>query len=546
VKEKSSSSQTWALLLFSIGVFMAQLDNGIISSALTTINRDFDVSANWGAWGITIYTLGLSISLPIVGKLSDRFGRKKLFFVEIFLFGLGSLLVALSPSFSFYLFARLLQSLGGGGIFIIGSSHILSTVPAAKQAQYLGMLGGMSGIAAVLGPNVGSFLLDLTGKWHVLFLINVPIAILLLIFGFLKLTESSDPSPGRLDLVGTIILSVGILCLMLGLTNIDVDVLESLQRTDVWAYLLGGIVLIAILLFYEGRLERKQNGDPILPMKLIRQPRYLIVLLIGTLSGGMLAAMIYIPAYTEQVLGIAAEKSGYWMTPLALASGVGAGMGGVLVAKRGPIFTVIASGLITAIGFALFPLWMEVKWQFIVASAVGGVGIGVILGAPLNILATEGLTKDKGTALASLSLLRQIGMTLAPTIYAGFLARAFNNMGTLFKEDFPDILQRNLDAVELSAEAQAELGAIGRQMASGAASMSETEMAEVVNSIQDPTLKAVIEDSVAEVTKIAAQNGFDGMYTTAAIIGVAVVAAALILMPLRRRFQKRQAQASEG
>ena len=546
MKEKSSSSQTWALLLFSIGVFMAQLDNGIISSALTTINRDFDVSANWGTWGITIYTLGLSISLPIVGKLSDRFGRKKLFFVEIFLFGLGSLLVALSPSFSFYLFARLLQSLGGGGIFIIGSSHILSTVPAAKQAQYLGMLGGMSGIASVLGPNVGSFLLDLTGKWHVLFLINVPIAIFLLVFGILKLTESSDPSPGRLDLVGTIILSVGILCLMLGLTNIDVDVLESLQRTDVWAYLLGGIVLIAILLFYEGRLERKQNGDPILPMKLIRQPRYLIVLLIGTLSGGMLAAMIYIPAYTEQVLGIAAEKSGYWMTPLALASGVGAGMGGVLVAKRGPIFTVIASGLITAIGFALFPLWLEVKWQFIVASAVGGVGIGVILGAPLNILATEGLTKDKGTALASLSLLRQIGMTLAPTIYAGFLARAFNNMGTLFKEDFPDILQRNLDAVELSAEAQAELGAIGRQMASGAASMSETEMAEVVNSIQDPTLKAVIEDSVAEVTKIAAQNGFDGMYTTAAIIGVAVVAAALILMPLRRRFQKRQAQASEG
>jgi predicted MFS family arabinose efflux permease len=456
------------------------------------------------------------------------------------------LLVALSPTFTFYLFARLLQSLGGGGIFIIGSSHILSTVPANKQAQYLGLLGGMSGIAAVLGPNVGSFLLDLTGKWHVLFLINVPIAILLLIFGFLKLTESSDPAPGRLDLVGTIILSVGILCLMLGLTNIDVDVLESLQRTNVWAYLLGGVVLIAILLFYEGRLERRQNGDPILPMKLIRQPRYLIVLLIGTLSGGMLAAMIYIPAFTEQVLGIAAEKSGYWMTPLALASGVGAGMGGTLVAKRGPIFTVIASGLITAIGFALFPLWLEAKWQFIVASAIGGVGIGIILGAPLNILATEGLSKDKGTALASMSLLRQIGMTLAPTIYAGFLARAFNNMGTLFKEEFPDILQRNLDAVELSAEAQAELGAIGRQMASGAASMSDTEMTEVVNSIQDPTLKAVIEDSVAEVTRIAAQNGFDGMYSTAAVIGLFVVAGALILIPLRRKYQKQQSQAAEG
>jgi EmrB/QacA subfamily drug resistance transporter len=546
VKEKSSQSQFWALLLFSIGVFMAQLDNGIISSALTTINRDFDVSENWGAWGITIYTLGLSISLPIVGKLSDRYGRKRLFIVEIFLFGLGSLLVALSPSFGFYLFARLLQSLGGGGIFIIGSSHILSTVEPEKQAKYLGLLGAMNGVAAVLGPNVGSFLLDATGKWHVLFLINVPIAILLLIFGITKLAESSDPTPGRMDLTGTIILSVGILSLMLGLTNIDVDIMESLTRTNVWAYLVGGVVLIAILLFYEGRLERKQNGDPILPIKLIKQPRYLMVLLIGTLAGGMLASMIYIPSFTEQVLGIAAEKSGYWMTPLAVAAGVGAGMGGGLVAKRGPIFAVIASGLIGAVGFALFPLWLETRWQFIVASAVAGIGIGIIMGAPLNILATEGLNKDKGTALASLSLLRQIGMTLSPTIYAGFLARSFNNIGTLFKEDFPDILQRNLDAVELSAEGQAELGAIGRQMASGAASMSDAEMTEVVSSIQDPTLKAVIEDSVAEVTKMAAKNGFDGMYMTAAVIGILVVAGALILMPLRRRYQKRQAQAAEG
>src|SRR5690606_20712025 len=122
----------------------------------------------------------------------------------------------------------------------------------------------MNGVSAVLGPNVGSLLLDLTGNWHVLFLINVPIAIVLLYFGFTKLKESSDPSPGRLDTIGTIILSAAILCLMLGLTNIDVDVVESLQRLNVWAYLLGGILLFAILLFYENRLERKPNGDPIL------------------------------------------------------------------------------------------------------------------------------------------------------------------------------------------------------------------------------------------------------------------------------------------
>jgi len=543
---KPQTSHFWALLLFSVGVFMAALDNGIISSALTTINRHFDVSDNWGAWGVTIYTLGLAISLPIAGKLSDRYGRKRLFIVEIILFGIGSLCVALSPTFELYLASRFIQALGGGGIFIIGNSHILSTVEPDKQAKYLGMLGGMNGIAAILGPNIGSFLLDWTGNWHVLFLINVPIAVALVILGLLRLPESADPGTGRLDLIGTVILSLAILSLMYGLTNIDVDFWASFKEWDVSGFIGASIVLFIILFLYESALERRKNGDPILPMTLVRQPRYLMVLLIGMLSGGMLAGMIFIPGFTENVLGIAAEKSGYWMTPLALASGIGAGMGGMMVSKRGPIFTVVLSGIVTAVGFALFPLWLETRWQFIVASAVAGIGIGIIMGAPLNILATEGLNKDKGTALASLSLLRQIGMTLSPTIYAGFLARSFNNIGTLFKEDFPDILQRNLDAVELSAEGQAELGAIGRQMASGAASMSDAEMTEVVSSIQDPTLKAVIEDSVAEVTKMAAKNGFDGMYMTAAVIGILVVAGALILMPLRRRYQKRQAQAAEG
>src|SRR5690625_7110139 len=89
------SSQSWPIFLFTIGVFMAGLDNGIISTALTTINESFNVSPSWGAWSITLYTLGVAISVPIIGKFADRYGRRRLFIIEIFLFGLGSLLVAL-------------------------------------------------------------------------------------------------------------------------------------------------------------------------------------------------------------------------------------------------------------------------------------------------------------------------------------------------------------------------------------------------------------------------------------------------------------------
>lgn len=530
----SKSSATWAITLFAIGVFMAALDNGIISAALTTINNSFDVSANWGAWGVTIYTLGLAISVPIVGKLSDRYGRKKLFIFEIALFGLGSLLVALSPNFTFYLIARFIQAMGGGGIFIIGTSYVVSTLPQEKQGKALGMLGGMNGIAAVLGPNIGSVILDLTGSWHWLFLINVPIAVVLVFLGITKLEETKDPTPGKLDMTGTVLLSIAILGIMYGLTNIEgVNFFKSLLEPTVYPFILAGVAILIVLYFYETRLERK-GGDPILPVTLMRQPTYLLTLALGLLSGAMLAGMIFIPAFTEQVLGIKSEHSGYWMTPLALAAGIGAGLGGALVDKKGPIVAVVFSGLVGAIGFFLFPGWVDVKWQFIIASIVAGIGMGVLLGAPLNILATEKLQANKGTALASLSLIRTIGMTLAPTIYAGFIARGFNELPNLFKTDFQSILQTNIAEANLSQAANAELAQIGSQFASGG-EFSQQQMMGIVQNIQDPTLKDVVLSSVNDVTQLAAQNGYSGLFTSAAIIALCILVIGLILNPIRKK-----------
>ncbi len=117
---------------------MSALDNGIIASALTSINYSFHVSEVQGTWGITLYTLGMAISTPIVGKLADKYGRKKLFLIEIAIFALGSLMVAMSSSFILFLAARIFQSIGGGGIFIIASSHILSAYPKSAQGACWG------------------------------------------------------------------------------------------------------------------------------------------------------------------------------------------------------------------------------------------------------------------------------------------------------------------------------------------------------------------------------------------------------------------------
>src|SRR5699024_11202963 len=114
-------------LFLLIGVFMAALDNGIISAALTTINQSFEISAQMGSWGITIYTLGMAVTTPIACKLADMYGRKIICVMEVILFGVGSLLVALCPNYTIFIIERLIHSVGGGGLLVLASSHLIAS-----------------------------------------------------------------------------------------------------------------------------------------------------------------------------------------------------------------------------------------------------------------------------------------------------------------------------------------------------------------------------------------------------------------------------------
>lgn len=500
MSRSKESSQTWAITLFTIGVFMAGLDNGIISTALTTINDSFNVSPSWGTWSITLYTLGIAISVPVIGKLSDRYGRRRLFVIEILIFGIGSLLVALSPNFVFLLAARLIQSIGGGGIFIIGSSHILSTLPKNKQGKALGMLGGMHGLSAVVGPNLGAVILSVTGSWHWMFLINVPIAIFLIIFGYLKIGESKPGTSKPLDFKGTIFLSLGILALMFGITQFNsTTFLESLIQPNVAPFILAGVALLVILIFHEKRVERK-GGDPIIAFSLLKKRRFQVTLILGLLSGGFLAGIIFIPSFVQQVLQVPVEQAGYWLTPLAIASGIGAGLGGVLTDKQGAVKTIILSGVIGLMGFMLFPFWVDGFITFMLASMLAGIGLGILLGAPLNVLIGESAEDgEQGSALGTLSLVRQMGLTLFPTVYAGFVTGAFTKVGPAIQQMYGETLSVSED--------------------------NYGHLIDNVNKINNPELKANILGTITDIIKV----GFSHMFFTTAVLSLLVMVLGIYL-----------------
>lgn len=491
-----NKASKWPLILFTIGVFMAGLDNGIISTALTIIYESFGVSPSWGAWSITLYTLGIAVSVPIIGKLSDNFGRRKLFLFEIALFGLGSLLVALSPNFIFLLMARFIQAIGGGGIFIIGSSHILATLPKKQQGKALGLLGGMHGLSAVVGPNLGALILKLTGSWEWMFLINIPIVIFLLIFGYLKIPETKASERKRLDLFGTVLLTISILMMMLGITNLS----NGIMSLSVWPFLLVGLIAFLALVGYEDMLE-KRGDDPIFSIRLLKQRQFQITLLLGLLSGGFLAGIVFIPSYVQHVLGVSVENAGFWLTPLALASGVGAGLGGVLVDKIGARKTVTISGIIGFTGFMLFPLAVTNGFSFTLASILAGVGLGFMLGAPLNVLASESVAEDQyGSALGTLSLIRQMGMTIFPTVFAGFITLSMNQLEG-----------------RLSQFGDAAQGILSKGVSN--ASEGFGQVMKQIDQLSDPTLRSEMTEVVLEVFK----EGYDLMFYTSATLALFVL-----------------------
>src|SRR5690625_2812134 len=206
------------------------------------------------------------------------------------------------------------------------------------------------------------------------------------------------------------------------------DLLNSLFTWSVLGLLILGIVIFTILIRVEKKNEANSEVDPILPYSLLSKPTYAVTMIMALLSGTFIGAIIFIPSFAEQVLSIPAEKSGYWMIPLALASGVGAGGGGYFVDKQGPVKTLIASGVIAIIGFMGLGLVVDTKFMLIVFSIIAGIGFGFVLGAPLTVLTSNDAWTQKGYALGTLSVARQIGITISPTLFGAFIQRGFNQM----------------------------------------------------------------------------------------------------------------------
>lgn len=426
-KEKNNFGLIMAVYL--LGIFMGALDTGIVTPARTVIQNSLNVDDSTGIWMITIYTLAYAASIPVMGKLADRMGRRTVYLISILLFGAGSLACGLShgtDSFTFLLLARAVQAIGGGGIVPIANAEFGTTFPVEKRGMALGMVGGVYGIANIFGASAGSLVLDIFGtdRWEFIFYVNVPIAVFILIAGYISLPNTKDKTVARIDGIGTCILVIMVLCIMYGLKNIDFfDFKNTIASTDVYPYLLGFAVLLPFFIFIERKAE-----DPVLNLKLFSNLKIVITLVISLITGIVMMGVVFIPQLCENAMEVPTGDGGYFVIALGITAGVGAMSSGKMTDKMGPKI-VLAFGFLCSIAGALVIIFRTTQepsvFNVFLALALIGLSIGFTMGAPLNYMMLGDVDKrEANSALATLSLVRSLGTVVAPAIMVGFIVQA--------------------------------------------------------------------------------------------------------------------------
>ena len=381
-----------------------------------------------------------------MGKLADRLGRKPVYLTAIALFGIGSLLCGLSQdvgSFGMLIAARSLQAIGGGGILPIATAEIGTEVPEERRGLALGLVGAVFGIANLLGASAGSLILDIAGQhnWQWIFYINVPIAAMIVIAGWVVLPNHRESRVAKLDLVGIAILVAMIMSLLYGLTNIDFfDLSASVTSLEVYPFLIAFVVLLPVFVLAERRAE-----DPVLNLDYFTNRPIALTLAASFLSGFILMGVVFVPQLAENALELPSGSGGYLVILLGLASGVGAPLSGRLTDAFGPKLVLAIGGGVSALAAVSVVTWLIPHPGYpsvIVSLVLIGLGLGFVIGSPLNYLMLR-LTDpaQSNSALGTLSLVRSIGTTLAPVIMVGFLAHAGGLVQDRLTADLPSTIK---------------------------------------------------------------------------------------------------------
>jgi EmrB/QacA subfamily drug resistance transporter len=400
-----------------LGMFLAALDQTIVSTALPTIVGDLGGLGHL-SWVVTAYLLASTVSTPIYGKLGDMYGRKPVFQAAIVIFLAGSMLAGLSQTMDELIGFRALQGIGAGGLMVGAQAIIADIVPPRERGRYMGLIGSVFAVASVAGPLLGGFLVD-NLSWRWVFYVNMPVGAVAVAIVALRLHLHTPTTRHRIDYLGGALLAAGVGALVLLTTWGGSEYAWS--STMIVGLAVAGVALLVLFVVQERRAP-----EPLLPLRLFRSRVFDVANAMGfTIGMAMFGAIVFIPLYLQLVYGATPTSSGLRMLPLMAGLLVAAIASGRAISRVGrykafPIagtaVLVVGMFLLSRLGVGTAP-WLASAYMLVV-----GVGIGLVMQVLVLVVQNDARPQDMGVATSTATFFRSVGGSFGVAIFGAIFA----------------------------------------------------------------------------------------------------------------------------
>ncbi|MED1203237.1 MDR family MFS transporter [Heyndrickxia acidicola] len=416
-----------------IAMFFSALDGTIVGTAMPKIVGDLG-GLSLMTWLTTAYLLTSTTVVPIAGKLADLLGRRSVYIAGLVIFMAASALCGIANNMTELIIYRGIQGIGGGVMMPMAMIVIGDMFTGKERAKFQGVFGGIYGLASVIGPQIGGWIVD-TLNWKWVFYINLPVGIIATIFIALGLKGRKNNGPVNFDIAGMVTMIIGVVSLLLALSlgGVKYD-WNSWQIIGLFALALVGIVSFVIV-------ENKAK-EPILPMHFFKNRTFVTLNLVGFfMTIGMFGAIMFVPFFMQGIVGVSATASGTIMTPMMVTMIITSIIGGQLVYKIGIKPQIMSGMFVMAAGLYLLTTLDMDSSKLIATTYMGVVGLGLGLVMPTITLALQE-TFDKtelGVVTSSSQFFRSIGGTFGATVLGAVMN---SKSGTLLTDKLIPFLNK--------------------------------------------------------------------------------------------------------
>ena len=431
--DTSSPTYRWWLLgNVMIGTFMAVLDATIVNVGLPKIMASFGVGIDKIEWVLTAYMLSLAVMLPTSGWLADKFGYKRVYFLGLFLFTLGSFLCGISPTEDILIFSRVIQGLGAGCVMPVGMAIVTREFPPEKRGIALGFWSIASAASVSFGPLIGGYLVD-NFSWQLIFDVNIPVGIAGMLATAIIQKEFRTKNSRSFDVIGFISVSIFLPVLLYALT-------EGNAATNAGGWQSPEIIIcfgVAALAFTIFMVNEFLVKEPLIDLRMLGNYNFGMAALVIFIFGvGMFGSTFLIPLYLQNSMGYTAIQAGAVFLPLGLIQGIVAPIAGIFSDRINPKIPIIVGSLLLALSFYMnsFMSYLTELDYIMVTLYIRGLAMGMMFG-PLTTISLLAIPRHKMAQASGISnVIRQIGGSFGVALITSIFSSRISFHNQLYGE----------------------------------------------------------------------------------------------------------------